>query len=220
MDWPLLASLGDADRKRFISLARRRRFARGEVVFHEGDPGNTLHLVEKGHFAVRITTPLGDVGTLRIHGPGGFFGELAVISPAPRSATVSAVDKAETLSLTDVAIAELRAQSPAVDRVLLEAMVGEVRRLSGALVEALYVPVNTRVVRRLIDLTGTFSSPGAAAGDPVSIPITQEELAQLAGTTRPTANRVLGELEERGIVAVARGRIDVIDLDALAHRGR
>ena len=220
MDWPLLASLGDADRKRFLSLARRRRFARGEVVFHEGDPGNTLHLVEKGHFAVRITTPLGDVGTLRIHGPGGFFGELAVISPAPRSATVIAVDKGETLSLSDTAIAELRAQSAAVDRILLEALVGEVRRLSGALVEALYVPVNTRVVRRLADLCTTFSPSSGPDDGPITIPITQEELAQLAGTTRPTANRVLGDLEERGIVAVARGRIDVVDLDALVRRGR
>lgn len=217
MTWSLLASLDEADRRNVLGVARRRKFARGEVVFHEGDPGNTLHLVEKGHFAVRITTPLGDVATLRVHGPGGFFGELAVLSPAPRVATVVAIGKAETLSLSDSAIADLRAQSAAVDRVLMEVMIAEVRRLSAALVEALYVPVQKRVLRRLVDLAEMFD---AGSGHGVSIPITQEELAQMVGTTRPTANRILRSLEEAGVVAVARGRIEINDLDALAHRSR
>lgn len=216
MDWPLLASLDGDDRRRFLSLARRRRFARGEVVFHEGDPGNALHLVEKGHFAVRITTPLGDIATVRVHGPGGYFGELAVIAPAPRSATVAALDRGETLSLTDAAVAELRASSPAIDRVLLDALANEVRRLSGALVEALYVPVDKRVVRRLLDLDLAFTT----TADATTIPITQEELAQLAGTTRPTANRVLRELEDRGIVTLARGKLVVEDRSGLARQAR
>ncbi|MFV0308828.1 MAG: cyclic nucleotide-binding domain-containing protein [Desertimonas sp.] len=50
--------------------AARRRFRRGEVVFHEGDPGDTVHLVDKGHVAVRVTTPVGDVATVRVVGPG------------------------------------------------------------------------------------------------------------------------------------------------------
>lgn len=216
MTWSLLDSLDEAERRKVLSLARRRRFARGEVVFHEGDPGNALHLVEKGHFAVRITTPLGDVATLRVHGPGSYFGELAVLSPAPRSATILALGKAETLSLSESAVADLRSQSAAVDRLLMEAMIAEVRRLSGALVEALYVPVQKRVLRRLTDLAETFGS----GSQTVSIPVTQEELAQLAGTTRPTANRILRSLEDDGIVAIERGRIEINDLDALAHRAR
>ena len=217
MDWPLLEALDADDRRRFLSMARRRRFARNEVVFHEGDPGNTVHLVEKGHFAVRITTPLGDVATLRIHGPGSWFGELAVLDPAPRSATIVAIDKGETLSLTDAAVAELRGESRGFDAALMDALVAEVRRLSGALVEALYVPVTTRVPRRVLELCSTF---GGAAEGSVTIPITQEELAQLAGTTRPSANRVLRDLEDRGVLSVARGRIEVHDLDGLARRAR
>src|SRR5687767_8294789 len=106
-----------------MSAARRRRFRRGEVVFHEGDPGDTLHLVDKGHFSVRITTPLGDVATLRVHGPGDFFGELAVISPAPRNATVAALDAAETLTLSAAALSELRSRYPDLSDVLMEGLV-------------------------------------------------------------------------------------------------
>lgn len=212
LTWPLLASLDEADRRRVMSQSRRRSFRRGEVVFHEGDPGNVLHLVERGHFSVRITTPLGDIVTVRIHGPGSFFGEMAVFSPAPRSATVLAIDKGETLSLSHAAIAELRTQDGAIDRLLLEAMIGEVRRLSGALADALYTPADRRIHRRLRELHDVFE------GGP--IPVTQEALAQLAGTTRPTANRVLRSLEERGIVVIARGRIEVSDLDGLGRAAR
>ena len=76
--------VSDEQARAFLALARRRRFKRGEVVFHEGDPGDTLRLVDRGHLAVRVTTPLGDTATLRVLGPGDYFGELAVVSPAPR----------------------------------------------------------------------------------------------------------------------------------------
>jgi CRP/FNR family transcriptional regulator, cyclic AMP receptor protein len=163
---------------------------------------------------VRITTPLGDVATLRVHGPGGVFGELAVVSPAPRAATVLALGKGETLSLSADALSELRRREPGMTDVLIEGLVGEVRRLSGALVEALFVPVEKRVVRRLAELAGMFVDPGGSA----SVPITQEELAQLAGTTRPTANRILRTLESDGTIQIARGRIEVIDHPRLLRR--
>jgi CRP/FNR family transcriptional regulator, cyclic AMP receptor protein len=80
-----------------LAYARRRKFARGEVTFHEDDPGDTLHVVEWGHVAVRVTTPLGDTATLRFVGHGEYLGGLAVISPAPRNATTCAFEPTETL---------------------------------------------------------------------------------------------------------------------------
>lgn len=69
----LFSSLTDAEEASLLSLAHRRRYTRGEPVFHEGDPGDTVHLIDKGHVAVRITTPAGDVATMRILGPGMLF---------------------------------------------------------------------------------------------------------------------------------------------------
>lgn len=217
MRWRLLASLGPDEHRAVMSAARRRRFRRGEVVFHEGDPGDTLHLVDKGHFSVRITTPLGDVATLRVHGPGDFFGEMAAISPAPRNATVAALDAAETLTLSAAALSELRSRNPDLTDVLMEGLVGEVRRLSSALVEALYVAVDKRVVRRLADLAEIFGSEDGATA---LIPLTQEEVAELAGTTRPTVNRILQTIESTGVIRVARGRVEVLDRRELARRAR
>ena len=91
------------------------------------------------------------------------------------------------------------------------------RRLSHALLEALYVPVEKRVLRRLGDLLALYRD---GAADTVTIPLTQEDLAELAGTTRPTANKVLKAVEEAGAVRIARGRIDVLNADELARRAR
>ena len=61
-------------------VARRRTFRRGEVVFHRDDLAESLHLIVKGRFAVRITTPLGETAMLDVIGPGEAFGELAVFA--------------------------------------------------------------------------------------------------------------------------------------------
>jgi CRP-like cAMP-binding protein len=218
MESPLLDVLAPDERRRLLSMARRRRFGRGEVVFHEGDPGDALHLIDKGHVAVKRTTPLGDVAMLLVLRPGEVFGELAVVAPAPRNATVVAVDTVETLVLHGTVFDELRTTHPAIDRVLIQALAAEVRRLSAMLVEALYVSADKRIYLRLWDLTQIFAGPDPDA--PVIVPLTQEELGQLAGTTRPTANRVLRVAEEQGILRISRGRIEVLDRAAVAKHAR
>jgi CRP/FNR family transcriptional regulator, cyclic AMP receptor protein len=180
----LLDTLGDEERREILAAARRRRFKRNEVVFHDGDPGDALHLVVEGHFAIRITTALGDQAMIRVFGPADYFGELAILSPGSRRGSAIALDGGETLSLHRDDLEELRAKRPNINEALTQALVAEVRRLSVALIEALYVPVERRVWLRLIDLVELFGGDA-----PVVIPLTQDDIAQLAGTTRPTANR-------------------------------
>ena len=206
----LLDMLDDDEQREILAAARRRRFKRNEVVFHDGDPGDTLHMVVKGHFAIRFTTPLGDQATVRVFGPADYFGELAMLSGGPRRGSAISLDGGETLSVDRGVFEELRATTPKINEMLTEALVAEVRRLSAALLEALYVPVERRVWLRLIDLVELYGGDA-----PVVIPLTQDEIAQLAGTTRPTANRVLRSGEEQGVVRLARGRIEILDPPAL-----
>lgn len=212
MKWALLDGLDPERARAVLTHARRRKFARGEVVFHEGDPGDTIHLIDKGHVAVRVTTPLGDVATLRILGPGDYFGELAVISPAPRVATIAALEPTETLALHADIISHLRGEYPDLDRALLDAVVREVRRLSVALLDAMYVPAALRLNRQLVAISASY--PADAKGR-TTIPLTQDDLAGLVGTTRPTINQLLGKLADRGFIELARGKVIITNRAAL-----
>jgi CRP-like cAMP-binding protein len=213
--WELLEPLPAADRDALVTQARRRKFGRGEVIFHEGDPADTVHLVVSGHVFVRITTPQGDVATIRVIGPSGHFGEMALVSGAPRLATVRAVESAETLVITADGFAALRQRNRDVDRALTEMMTAEVGRLSRQLVESLYVPVPKRIRRRLLELDDMYSGESQRL-----LPFTQEDVAGLAGTTRPTANKELMSLQDAGLITVGRGRIEVTDRPGLERRAR
>ena len=217
MEWALLSGLSEAERRSVLTLTRRWRFGRGDFIFYEGDPGDSMHLLAKGLVGVRVTTPLGDVATLLVIGPGGYFGEMALVSPAPRNATTVALEPVETLSIHRDHFDELRMREPSIDRFLLDTAIAEVRRLSHRLLEALYVPAEKRVLRRLLELVDLY---GTATEASTTIPLTQEDLAQLAGTTRPTANKVLRAAEDAGTVLIGRGRIEVLDAAALARRAR
>ncbi len=97
MRWRLLDGVPEEDVKRTLALARRRTFARDEVIFHEADPGDCVHLIESGRVAVRIVTPHGQRATLAVIGPGEAFGELALLGPdARRTASIVTLEPTVT----------------------------------------------------------------------------------------------------------------------------
>jgi CRP/FNR family transcriptional regulator, cyclic AMP receptor protein len=216
-NWSLLAGLSESEGAAVLSLARRRTFRRGEVVFHRGDPADTVHLIARGRFAVRIVTPLGDTATMTVLGPGDMFGELALLSPgATRSATVSALEAGETRSLHQRDFEALRRRDPQATAALVGVLGDQVHRLTRLLVEALYLPAEQRVIARLVDLAEAYGGDGGET----TVPLTQEDIAGLAGTARPTVNRVLRRLEDLGLVRLERGRTVILDRERFAARSR
>lgn len=213
----LLGALGEEDRRAVLQTMHRRRFTKGEVIFHEGDPGDVLHVIDKGHVAVRAATPLGEEALLAALGPGASFGEGALLSEdRTRTATCRAFDAVETRTLHRDDFHRLVAEHPAVREVLVAILSAQVRRLTEHLLEALWVPVDRRVCRRLLALGVAFGREGESW----EVPVTQDDLAAMAGTTRPTANRALQTLAADGIVTLRRGHIAVLDAGQLARRAR
>ncbi|HEV7195277.1 MAG TPA: Crp/Fnr family transcriptional regulator [Pedococcus sp.] len=208
----LLSGLPEAERRRVAELMVRRHFSRGESLFHEGDLADCVHFIVDGHIVVQRTTPAGDRAAFTVMGPGEAVGELALLSPdGRRSSSVQALEPVVTLALDARAFAALTAQRPEVNRLLVDLLAARVRRLSDHLVDALYSTVEERVRRRLVDLCGIY---GVEHGQAV-LPLTQSDLAELSGASRPATNRVLKGLAERGLVVLARGRIHLPDVAAL-----
>jgi CRP-like cAMP-binding protein len=218
MEWRLLAGVPPEQVRELLSIARRRTFSRNEVVFHRDDPGDSLHLISKGRFSIRVMTPLGDVATVGIRGPGESFGEMVLIAEEPRrAATVTALEDAETFAVYRAEFERLRRDQPQTDELLFRFLTNEVRMLNERLLEALYLPVDKRVRRRLVELAEVYGDGGDGA---TTVPLTQEVIAELTGAARPTVNQVLREEEKRGTIELQRGRTIVLDLDGLARRAR
>lgn len=217
VDFLILRSLSDEDRRRVLASARRRRFAKGEVVFHEGDPGDTIHLVAKGKVVVKVTTPNGDTASLAVLVAGQYVGELALVAGHnTRTATVVALEPTETLSIHRHAFDELRRSDPHIQELLVTILSDQVQRTSALLLEARYVPADKRVLRRVNELAVLYAGLDGAT----VVPLTQEDVATLAATTRSTANRVLRRAEEAGLLSVDRGRLTITDTDGLARWAR
>jgi CRP/FNR family cyclic AMP-dependent transcriptional regulator len=221
MEWTTLSMVSEPERRELLAAARRRKFRRNEVLFHEGDPANSLHFIESGHVSVRVTTGAGDSVTLAVAGPGETIGELALLGKDPnaavRSATVTALEGCETLSLQRDRFDALRQKYPRVDRVLAEQLGDEVRKMNARLLEFIYLSADKRVLRRLATLARTYDDGKTR---PIAVPLTQEVIASLAGTSRPTTNQALRAVEEAGMIAIGRSKIEILNPAALVKKAR
>ncbi len=209
-----LEALPAVGREQVLATARRRRYSRGEVLVRQGDEATSLFIVEEGRAAVRYRTPGGEVVMLGVHGPGDVFGEMGVlVARHERTASVEALDDVVVRVLRAEDSAALRAAHVEVSDFLLAVLARRADRLTRLVAEGHYLAVEVRVARRLFEVARLFVEEAG-----INVPLTQAELAQLAGTTRPTANQVLKALERDGVLRVSRGRVEVRDLRELRAR--
>jgi CRP-like cAMP-binding protein len=212
--WRAMLAAAGVEEEELRKRCRRRRYARGEVIFHEGDPAAVLHLLDVGSVTVRLTTALGDVVTVGVFHAGDTFGEHALVDDVGvRTATVTALARCETLTLDRAGFDEVRAAHPGVDRFLLAIVCARLRATTHQLVDALHLPAEVRVMRCVHRVAA-----GALPGGTVTVPFTQAEIASMSGVTRSTANRVLRAAQETGVLRIARAHLEVLDAGALARR--
>lgn len=194
-----------------------RSYDAGEIVFQEGDPADSFHIVLDGRLAMTVTSADGRELTAGIIEREEIFGELALLSAGGhRQATVRALEPAETLLIYRRDFDHLRQRHRAFSELLIDILTMRVRSMAVQLEEALYLPVQTRILRRLVELARSYGG----GRQPAVIPLTQEDIAGLAGTARATVNRILRAERNRGTVSLEKRRITVLDLDSLVKRAR
>jgi len=214
MEWRLLASLDPPEQRLVLGRTHRHRYAKGETLFHEGDLAETIHLIQEGRVVSRRTTPQGDVVTYAVLGPGEAFGEMAMLADDHRrSSTIVAIEPVVTLTLRFDEFRQLCEEYSGVQGLLVRMLAQRVDRLSTHLIDALYLPADRRVLRTLVDLCGQYADR-ARSGE-VTLPLTQVDVSELSGASRPTTNRYLRRLEEEGLVRLNRGHVTVLDVEAL-----
>lgn len=214
MPWQLLDSLSDTDRRAVLSRCHRQRFPKGAFICHQGELGDSVHLIDIGTVSIRVNGPGGNMITVDVMRPGNSFGEQALINEdAVRSATVVALERVETLRLTRDEFRSLWEEHPGASIVVAKMLEARLRSTSQALFDALHLPAETRVMRRLAYLADIYAGHASH-----SIPLTQDDIASMAGTTRQTVNRILNQAQDDGLVHLHRGSIVIVDPDGVARR--
>ena len=204
----VLRGLARDELEQLARMMRRRAYRRSEVVFHQGDPGQMLHLVYAGRLKVVAPSEGGEEAVLAIVGPGDLVGDLALLDGGPRSATVVALEPVETgiLSRADF-LALLRRSPPVVDS-LLATLAQTIRRLSEDVGDLMFLDLHGRLAKRLLELADAHGSATDGSIE-IQVAFTEEELSGMIGATRPRVNKLLGYYEGRGAIT-RRGRRIVV----------
>ena len=214
---PLFATCDAIVLAAVASRLRVRRFRRNEVIFHQGDAGDSLHIITRGSVKIVLPSAEGDEAIIATLRPPDFFGELALLDGQPRSATATAVDPVETLALSRSVFLELLNAHAELRDALLAALVGELRRLTGHVEELHFLDLAGRLARRLVQLSSQ-TAPSANGEIALDWPYTQSDLAAMIGGTRQSVNKLLGGLIGDGLVRIEREHLVVTDVEALAER--
>jgi len=195
----------------------RRRFRRNEVIFHQGDPGDSLHVVASGAVKIVLPSSEGDEAIIATLQPGDFFGELALLDGAPHSATATAVEPVETLSLARAPFHQLLDDDRGLRIALLSGLAAELRRLTGHVEELHFLDLAGRLAMRLVRLARD-RDPNANFEVHLEWPFTQSDLAAMIGGTRQSVNKLLSRLVDDGLLVIEHETLVIKDLHALAER--
>lgn len=209
---PALTELSELDLLPLSQVAIPRRYPLGSRVFTEGDRGDTCYVIKTGSARVTRQHRDGRVITLATLGPGDIFGELAMFDGEVRSASIEAMGELEVLALIGEDVRTLLSRHPEVTVKLLAGLARRLRVANERISRQSFQAVAGRVAKALIDLM-----EDAPTGRPVTLHVTQTDIAQLAGTSRESVSRFLSTLDQANVLVRGRGRITIEDRGALAN---
>jgi CRP-like cAMP-binding protein len=195
---------------------QRKRFRRGQPLFHQGDRADALYILVEGSVAIVMSSESGDRMVLNaLHAPD-VFGEISLLDGGVRSAGTEAVDDVTVLMLSRKAFLELIREHPKLVDLILRALGALVRRLSEQASDFVFLDLPGRLAKVLLHLAAYVDHE--VHGVPIELNITQKQLAEMAGGTRQSVNQVLQGWAQRGIVEVQARRVLVFDPEALRQR--
>lgn len=217
----LFAGLDDRTLDLLTAALRSRRYRRDEVIFHVDDPGDSLFVVVNGSVKITLSADDGtEPAILTTIARGGFFGELALLDGAPRSATAVAMDAVEALVLRREAFARLVDTEPGLRRALLAALAAEIRRLTAQVEDLHFLDLPGRLARHLLRAIDRDEDRLDSTEVRLPWPYTQGELAGMIGGSRQSVNRLLADFVAQGLLRFEGDDLVIPDPRRLAAAAR
>jgi CRP/FNR family transcriptional regulator/CRP/FNR family cyclic AMP-dependent transcriptional regulator len=213
---PFFAALSAEEVRELSGRLVPRRFGSGQVIFHLGDPGGLLYIILDGKVKISHATPDGQEALLAILGAGDFFGELALLDDAPRSATAEAIEPTEALTLHRNEFMRFLGNNPEFAYHVMHTLARRIRHLNDQISDVFFLDLNGRLARTLLNLAEQHGRK-TEEGKLIEIPLTQTDLAEMTGATRVSINKTLGRFRRAKWVRVQGRHITIQDERALRN---
>ncbi len=216
--WPeqsFLGRLSAQDREPLLELGVRHVMHPGQIILLQGEQSRHVVILLDGYAKVTAATADHQEALLDIRGRGDIVGELAAMSGADRSATVTACGRVVGRRLAHRMFEEFLDNHPAATRHLTASVGDKLVWSDRRRADFIGLAAPARVARVLHDLAAVFGTAEPA----VRVAVTQTELASMAGTRSVTVHKILRDLRDAGVVATGYGHITVLSGDRLRELG-
>lgn len=213
---PFFSELDKSDAETLAARLVPRRFGTDQIIFHHGDPGGLLYIITAGKVKITHSMPDGQEALLAILGAGDFFGELALLDDAPRSATAEAMEDTETLTLHRDEFIRFINKNPEFAYQVMRTLAKRIRHLNDQIGDVFFLDLNGRLARTLLKLAADHGTP-VEDGTLIDISLTQTDLAEMTGATRVSINKALGRFRRAKWVSVRGRRFVLLDTAALRN---
>ena len=214
---PLFASLKPSLLDELAGKLTPKSYRRGEVIFHQDDPGSAMHIVKSGQVKIATTSPEGEEVIMAILKDSDFFGELSLLDDKPRSADAVAMDATQTLMLRRGDFLDMLGRHPEMVNGVLASLAERLRRTDQLLEDAVFLDLPARLSKRLLEL-GQQHGVKTDRGLEIDLRLTQQDLASALGVTRVALNKHLGRLQDDDLISLEGKRIIITRPEELRRR--
>lgn len=203
---PLFACLGKADLQILEENSCVKTFPKRSILINEGDLTNSLYVLERGKVKVYLGDENGKEIVLNIHGPGEYFGELALLDNAPRPTSVMTLTESSTVIISKQQFDAMLEKHPRIAGLLLKGLTQRMRQLTENVRSLALMDVYGRVAKLLLSLADEHDGELK-----ISERLTQQELANRIGASREMVSRILKDLANGGYISTVGREIRIHD---------
>lgn len=190
-----------------------RHLIRGDVLYNEGDPPDSIHLVLRGRLAIAIANPIDRrESVVALMEPGDLFGELGMLDGGPRSALARALEPTVVLEIPYEPVLDMFDRHPKLLWNATRLLAQRLRAMDEALADSVFLDVTGRTAKRLLEL--------AEGADEFVLPVTQEELAGMVGASRERVNKAIASFIRLGWLEQHDRHYRILQRDRLELRAR
>ena len=211
---PLFRDFNDDQLAQVMATVTERRYAKHQFIVREGEPGGTFFIIASGSVAVCRIAPDGRETILSILKEGDFFGEMSMFDSSLRSASIKTLTEVQVGAIRQADFLELIDRTPQIGRLLVIELSERLRAANALIAATTSQDIRARLASLLLNLAEQFGEP-ADNGTRITLRLTNQEMANMIGTTRETVNRTLNRFWDDRLVDMRTAHVVVTEPEKL-----